>query len=128
MDVVSPALTRAQNPGEKKISNSGRVGIEQWYPHSPTLSLAGHPVRAAVGGFEGGVKATPTSHGLYLLFSHLGSLVPASMSVPTAYSGVSSIVTSFCYSGVEFLSPTPFLPEGRKCNLTQFQQSSVMSA
>lgn len=128
MDVVSLALPRAQDPWEKKTSSSGRVGVEQWHPHSPTLSLAGHPVRVAVGGFEGGVEATPTSHRLYLLFSHLGSLDPVNMSVPTAYSGVSSIVTSFCYSGVEFLSPIPFLPEGRKCNLTQFQQSSVMSA
>lgn len=128
MDAAFPALTGAQNPGEKKTSSSGRVGVEQWYPHSPTLCLAGYPVRAAVGGFEGGVQATPTPHRLFLLFSHLGSLDPVSMSVSTAYSGVSSIVTSFCYSGVEFLSPTPFLPEGKKCNLTEFQQSSVMSA
>lgn len=128
MNAVSPALTRAQNPGEKKTFSSGKVGVEQWYPHSPTLSIAGYPVRAAVGGFEGGVQTTSTPHRLFLLFSHLGSLDPVSMSVPTAYSDVSSIVTSFCYSGVEFLSPTPFLPEGRKCNLTQFQQSSVMSA
>ena len=39
-------------------------------------------------------------HRLFVLFSRLGSLDLVSMSVPTTYLGVSSVVTSFCYPGV----------------------------
>lgn len=39
-------------------------------------------------------------HRFFVLFSYLGSLDLVSMNVPTMYSGVSSVVTSFCYPGV----------------------------
>lgn len=39
-------------------------------------------------------------HRLFVLFSRLGSLDLVCMNVPSTYSGVSSVVTSFCCPGV----------------------------
>lgn len=49
------------------------------------------------------------------------------MNFQATYAGVQRTVTLFFYHGTEFPSQVPFLPEGRKCNLRQFQVNSVIS-
>lgn len=63
---------------------------------------------------------------LFSLFSNLGAVCIASMNFQTAYCGLPETVTLFFSHSTEFLSQAPFLPEGRKCNLRQFQVNSVI--